>query len=424
MNTPYQEKYINGLRVVVYPMKEVKSVIAEIVFKAGSKYEGESWGAFHFLEHLTHEGTSDFKAYEDVEDYKEDHGLDANAYTSDENVGFWAKGPDYSIEAVLHYLQQLAFKATFPADTFAKQVSIITQEYKDKWDNPHRRYGQAISGWLYGDRHPYLKDALGQPEYLETITRDQIVSLHQQYFFNENAFLVVVGHVEPTVVFSQVEKLFTTRSDQKIPLVSIPDITPSYGENFFLDVTKQEDVSIFWLLPGKDQLAIPDLIKFVFAKYIIGSAPNALLKREIRQKRGLAYHTSAVLSTRQKHGYFEAYCSNERKNTEEVKTLLKQTVYDFLKQPVDEERFNKARSFMNANSYTSFDSIGGILSSLCSSLEDYDTIYLPEYYVELAKKITPTEVQEFLSQYLIPGKEVVTIMRNKDTEPAKENFNN
>lgn len=54
MTKPYILDKINGLRVILYPIKGLPAVKANLVIRAGSSYEeGKDWGAFHFIEHLS-----------------------------------------------------------------------------------------------------------------------------------------------------------------------------------------------------------------------------------------------------------------------------------------------------------------------------------------------------------------------------------
>ena len=50
MKKPYVLDKINGLRVILYPIKGLPAVKANLVVRAGSSYEGgESWGRFILL---------------------------------------------------------------------------------------------------------------------------------------------------------------------------------------------------------------------------------------------------------------------------------------------------------------------------------------------------------------------------------------
>ncbi len=73
---------INGIKTILYPIKDVEAIKVELQIKSGSSVETKNWGAIHLLEHFTHQGTNKFPTREAIENFKEKHGLITNAYTS------------------------------------------------------------------------------------------------------------------------------------------------------------------------------------------------------------------------------------------------------------------------------------------------------------------------------------------------------
>ena len=422
IQSPYQTKTINGLKVFVYPMSEVKAVFSEIIFHAGSLYEADSWGGFHLLEHLCHKGTADLPTYEDINNYKEEHSLSSNAYTGTKTVGFQVRSPYYSVSQALYLLSQLVYHPTFPQASLAKENDVISQEYKGKWDSPFRRFGHSLDTWIYGPSHPYLKDGIGQPEYVKTLKIKDIQKLHQDYFFNQNALLVVVGKVDPKEVFNEIQKLFKFESSMAIADVTVPEPKASFGLNYFFDDTKQETVSLNWPLPGRQHLTLPELYSLSICSYILGRAPNNLLINELRYKKGLVYQASANLSILPQYSSFEVYCSVDQKNTDQSLKIMKETVYDFLENFHDEERFQRAKKYQISQEIMSYDSVGSISSSLISDYLNYDRIISSDEYVQIIEGLKLKDVISLAKKYFTPKKEIIGIMRHWDTAPVSENF--
>jgi len=67
---------INKSKIALYKLNGVRSVMLNVMIRAGSYYEkGENWGAFHFLEHLVFNGTEKLPTLQDIENFKYEHGI-------------------------------------------------------------------------------------------------------------------------------------------------------------------------------------------------------------------------------------------------------------------------------------------------------------------------------------------------------------
>lgn len=407
----YSIKTINHIKTVFYPIKNIPAIKLELIVKSGSRDEvGESWGAYHLLEHLCHQGTQELPTQLDLELFKEEHGLIANAYTSSERVGYWVKAPSYSLPQAFHFLNQLVFKPTFPQDKFKNEINIITQEYNDKWDSPYNRFNQKITQQLLGPTHPYVRDGLGQPQYLTSLNHVAIKKLHRQAFCADNLILVVTGNFTQTKVEKLIKNTLKPFPKKQLSHSQIPPIQPQKKHLLYSQPIQQERIIISWHIPGNEKLSLTDRIRFSIARYILGGSSRSLINQIIREKFGLAYRSGSGFYLYPQAGIFEVWAYTEPKNRQKTIKLLTQITYEFVNQPLDSHKLKLAKSFLNASTIISFDSLDEISSSISNNLFHYDQIFLPKDYFMAAEKISAQSINKLLQPFITSKREYTSIL--------------
>lgn len=415
MTKNYTIANINGIKTVIYPLKDISAIKVELLVKAGSRYETkDSWGAFHLLEHLSSQKTEKFTSKYELNLFQEKHGLTSNAYTGENRVGFWVKGPYYSLKQALELLNQEVFHPTFSQKFFTKEISIIGQEYRDKWDSPYTRFNYALNQQLYGKKHPYSRDGMGQPEYIKNLTQKDITKLHQNFFSGKNCYLAVAGKLNIKETKKLIKEILKPKTNHLVKLPLIPKTKPQKKLIHFEPV-EQTQIVLTWPLPGFNQVPLLDRIKFSVAKYILGGGLNSLLKQELREKHGLAYRVSAHNGLKDNAGYFEIEVSTDPQNKQKALNLLRETTYNFINKPINPKRFNQAISFMNDRTVIHFDSVDNIAADLINDIFNFNRIYLPQDYIKISKKITPHSTSKLIQKYITPKNELMAFLEKKSS---------
>jgi len=415
---PYTLKTIKGIKTAIYPIKGVETVRVELIFKTGSFYEtGKKWGGLHFLEHLMNDGTKDFPTRMELGKFKEKHGLISNAYTGGKEFGFLTKGPHYSLEPALKLVSQLAFSPLIKTSDFAHELGVIENEHKAKWDNKYTRFYKLINKQHFGKNHLYIRDGIGQIEHIKTLNREDLVKLYQDNLVSSNANLIVVGKVDPKKVENLVSKIFNPPQKQ-IKKLDIPPINSGKKTLIHYEDVKQEEMFIYWPLPGRAKLSISDRVGIGIFNYILGGGGiNSILFKEIRQKRGLAYRVYSKSGFFDKAGQLSVGTNIKPENHDQVLKLIRKSVYDFINQPVDKKRFKEACNFINSRDCMDYDSVNGITGSLIRQMLNEKEIRLPEDYAEITNKIDPESIRKLMQKYINPKNEFLAVMKNKDSSP-------
>jgi len=143
----------NGAHIALYPMPSVESVAVNITVRAGSWYEaGVHWGAFHFMEHMSFDGSARFKNPISYNFFRERHGIYANVYTDVDSMGYSLTFPRTKLSEGFTFARELVFGPTFPDRQLQREAEVVSQEYTGMYSNPHQRFARNIRERLFGQK--------------------------------------------------------------------------------------------------------------------------------------------------------------------------------------------------------------------------------------------------------------------------------
>lgn len=170
----------------------------------------------------------------------------------------------------------------------AQVLSIIARDAK----TPNRIAGKAFYSAAFGE-HPYGSNLNGTVESVSALTREDLVTAHQNALAKSRAYVSVVGDITAADAANLVEEI----------LSGIPENGPELPEGVafglkggttVIDFSTPQSVALFGHAGIKRD--DPDF----FAAYILntiigGSGPQSILMDEVREKRGLTYGVYSYL---------------------------------------------------------------------------------------------------------------------------------
>lgn len=413
---------INKAQVALYQVKEVRSVIVNIMIKAGSWHEeGASWGAFHLLEHMMFQGCKNLENHEKIEIFKQENGINGNGGTSGKNTTYWFKFPDISTDQSLNFIENFIFNPLLPENEFNKEVSVIEQEYTGKWDNPSARFDRIIYQNLFGKDHVFQRDGLGQPEFIKTLNQSDLKKIHQDYYQPQNMIISVVGNFDKENIEKKLSSILNRHSNTSINNLkdesNWPVVQPQKQQINYQDKVNQSYLVIDWFLSKNKTFDIKTKFGLRMLSYILGGGPNSILFKKIRQELGLVYGISSQSWHYPKTHIFEIWASVDNKNLTTLIENIKNTLNDFLNNPIDKEVFERTRHYMDLQTLMSSDSINSISGSLIDDIFHYNQIYSPEEKIKIAKSIKPEDIRQLLKDHLDWKDAYINIMTPTQSKP-------
>jgi zinc protease len=184
-------------------------------------------------------------------------------------------------------------------------------------DNAHGIAQREFADTLYGKDTPY-----GWEEQYATvgrISRADLESFYQRYFFPANVLLAVWGDFKTAEMKARLEKMFADWTVAQQPVPPFPKVTGKPAPGIFLAVKKDVDQTFFSMGQWGGEFRDPDYAALEIMADILGGGFQSRLFQRVRTKMGNAYQIGANWGASYDHpGLFEISGSTKSVSTVEV----------------------------------------------------------------------------------------------------------
>jgi zinc protease len=212
LNLPF-EKYTlpNGLTVIVSIDRTTPTVAVNVWYKVGSKNEAVGRTGFaHLFEHVMFTGSGNVP-YGLHDKLTEGVGGQNNGTTSNDRTTYFETVPSNYLETAL-WLEADRMGFLLDALDLAKldaQRDVVKNERRQGMDNqPYGRSSEILTKATYPAGHPYSWEVIGSMEDLSAASEEDVKNFFRLYYAPNNAFLTIVGDIDPAQARTWVAKYF------------------------------------------------------------------------------------------------------------------------------------------------------------------------------------------------------------------------
>lgn len=400
----------NGIKLLHLDNPATVDFDFAIITKAGSSFEKNEdvpKGTSHYLEHMLLNPNATFKTKADIDRFeqgnKEKPGIYTNAYTSRKNIYITCHANEGGGMRVLERLEGIL---QFPKKKFSSQMEkergIILAEKSRKSKKEKDAYLMSLEFLLKGVLDEFSYDILGEAEDIKSIQIDDLEKYFKNRYISGNIVLAIQSNGELNKdVENQIENIV-----KNIPMGEV-------GNHREVILENKWRVGKF-----KDERATGISISFIYfdlfekkidykqyaIEYIYGRLLSWLAYDILREKMSLIYDFSifkvGYLSYDYNMNGFKFVTEKEKVNKmlEELFTLLNTTSFVFLKSKKGKEWFDDVISTYIFPRTTKYNE--ELAETAVASLLEGSEIYNSNTAIREAKKITITDVKEYLSKRL------------------------
>ncbi|MGD8574186.1 MAG: pitrilysin family protein, partial [Gammaproteobacteria bacterium] len=198
----------NGLKVIVWPDHDIPNVALYTWFHVGSRNERPGiTGLSHFFEHMMFNGTSDHPQG-DFDRIMEARGGSNNAYTTEDVTVYQDWFPRHALDTILSLEADRMAHLAFKPEVIESERGVVYSERRSSVDNDNFSLLMEQVQSTAFVAHPYHIPVIGWPSDIEHWTIDDLRHYYHTYYAPNNATMVVVGDVDPAVVFARVRHYF------------------------------------------------------------------------------------------------------------------------------------------------------------------------------------------------------------------------
>lgn len=405
-----ETRLANGLRVAVVERKNVPIVSAQLVFLAGSQFDGaKKAGLAGITVTMLTKGTATRTAARVASDMEFlgsplASGSDANksflgfTVTSDkfgaalQILGDIAANPRFS-EAELELLKsQLIDGLKYDLTQPGFLASFVANE---------RTFGNTPSG--------------GTLKSLESMARADIAGFRQRHFRPENAVLIVSGDIRPEAVRRSAEAAFgrwkAAGPQPKMATAAIADVQAkgTVGRIFVVDLPDSGQAAVAYAaLAGNLRRADPgSFYPALVLNSVFGGGYSSRLNQEIRIKRGLSYGAGSSFSWMGPGANFGARSQTKNESAAEVAAIIADELRRIAETDVTEAELGPRKLVLTGDFGRDLETSAGLVESLASLVSHNLPASELNSHMDRINGVRPRGIREFAARYLLGGDIVI-----------------
>jgi zinc protease len=410
---PVQRQLANGMKVLYVRQPELPVVSAALVIRGAGTTEDPATlpGLASFTASMLDEGAAGKSALQ-IADALDLLGASLNPGASWDaaTVNLYVLKKNFS--AALGIMSDVVLRPDFnPADLQRVRDERITNLTRAK-DEPTTIASNAFQSLVYGARHPYGRFAT--VEATRTLDRDRVTAFHHAAYRPENATLILVGDVDPSMQ-PMVEQAFGGwRAMGSASAMEGSLDPPTIGTTTIYLVDKpgaaQSEIRIGH--PGVARNT-PDYFALQVLNTLLGGAFTSRLNMNLRETHGWTYGARSGFAMRQGAGPFTAQAGVVTAATDSSLVEFFKELNRIRTEPIPADELDKAKRYVALGFPQQLETTQDVAGSL-ANLVTYgiDPAFLGTY-VSGVMGVTADDVKRVADRYVRPGNAVVVVVGDR-----------
>ncbi|CAG7648487.1 putative zinc protease [Paenibacillus solanacearum] len=403
----------NGLTVITDHNEKAVSTLICYWVKAGGHYEAAyPHGIAHFLEHMMFQGTMT-RTQERINELVEECGGRRGASTGNNRTKYFIYTPYDEWKQGVELLTDMVFHSTFPEQELAKEKKVVIEEIKRAEDNP-REHGRRELMRMLSGMHPERANCLGTEASVSSITRDDLLRFHEQFYQPSNIVLVVTGHIDHAALVDYLESLtIPAAPEMSAPIVLDKlKLCPLDGRTIHIarDIRQSQ---LHWGMYGPYIDSEERYTGFV-ALHVLGGGSASRLGKQIRGDRGLAYDVSVRLSPGVSEGFITGYVATDPQRIDEARNIIIAELNRLKIERLQDDELTRAKKWITAR-YLVAEDYPEAINSRLASIHLFHGAVDPNDFVDKIRTVSVDDVLHFAETYLNADKMLfVQVSRDGD----------
>ena len=387
---------LGKLRVVLVP-EDRESVTVRVMIGTGSREENDhEAGSAHFLEHLVFKGTKQFPKMYDINEAVEKVGGAFNAYTGQNEMGFWVKMDKGNLNLAAGCVGKVVPEPILPQAHFGKERGTILEELNMHEDRPNSKAAEECEKLLFGETN-MGRPIIGTVKSLNEMTVKELRKYFEKWFVAENMVVGVVGS------FGSEAEVLEIIKREFAPLITDDRKSPEKNK-FVWDVQteprlrlttrKVEQAAVVMAFRGID---MNDERRFALelTNIILGDGWLSRLMKEVREERGWAYAIGSDADLFSDAGAVLIGAGLPKNKLNEAVELMIEISLGLAgkgKWQITAEEVAIAKDTFKGRLALAFDRPETVLGSALEDMIFREKIYSPEEIIEKIERVTLAEI--------------------------------
>src|SRR3954468_11914177 len=184
----------NGLRLVLAPDHNAKTVAVSVTYGVGSRDEGPGQSGFaHLFEHMMFQGSQHVAKGQHFTLISE-RGGSLNGTTSADRTNYFEVLPSSELRLALWLEADRMRALAVTAENFENQRAVVKEEYRMRYENAPYMTGMMRMGELiFAEYPPYTRPTIGSMQDLDAAKLEWVKTFYDSHYAPKTAVLTISG---------------------------------------------------------------------------------------------------------------------------------------------------------------------------------------------------------------------------------------
>jgi len=403
----------NGLVVWTVTQRELPTVNASLVIRAGAAHDGSDAGLASMTASLLDEGTTTRSAL-DFARAVDALGASIGAFASGERTSVSISTLKKTAPEAFALMGELVTKPAFAAEELERDRKSRLQSLLQQKDQPTTIASNTFAAQVYGGTHPYGQPNNGTVETITAITRDDILGFYRSFYRPNNAVLVVVGDVTADESMALAQSALGSWEKGEVPASAsaIPPRPEARAAGVYLidkPGAAQSEIRIGH--PGAARSTDPDYYALQVFNAILGGQFSSRINMNLREGKGYTYGARSGWSFSRGPGPFVASAGVFTAKTDS-------SLIEFMKElkeirearPATDEEVAFARRLLVQAYPRGLETNGSVVNQLADlAFFGLDESEMTSY-LEQIEAVKPADVKRVAEKYVHPEQFTVVVV--------------
>ncbi len=406
----------NGLKVLISEDHKVPLVTFQIWYRVGSRYEvSGKTGLSHFLEHVMFKGTPKYSSKEFSKIIQRNGGID-NAFTTKDYTAYFEEiasdriGLPIDLES-----DRMTNLIMDPKETLSER-SVVMEERRMRFeDDPQNSLFESTLATAMV-AHPYRRPVIGWMSDISLLQRDDLYSHYKEYYSPNNAFIVVVGDVNPDQIAEKIKGFFGDKKGSEIGKVRVTKEPEQRGEK---RTYLRKEAELPYVIVAYHTPSFPheDSFALEVLNSILSDGKSSRLYKSLVYEKKVALNVGAEYSGMQMDPFLFLLSGTpaQGKEVSELEKGLYAEIEALKSALPSENEVQKAKNQIEASFIFGQDSLY-MQAMKIGLFEVLGGWKLMDAYLEGIRKVTPEDVRRVARKYLVEDNRTVGILIPQKSE--------
>ena len=304
----------------------------------------------------------------------------------------------------LAIMADAALNPSFPADRFSTQKKRRIAQIEQEKANPTAMAQRVLPALIYGKDHAYGKPGSGFTTSLESVTREDLIKWHADWFKPGSATIIIAGDTTMDKLIPALEQTFGPWTAGTAPAKNLSTVAKTPGRKIYLIDKPDATQSVIVAAHISEKSGQPEDLAAepVFTNF--GGIATSRLNRNLRLDKHWSYGTSGFLSNSRGQRTFTVIAPVQTDKTKESMAEVLREIKDIAgDRPIKGEEFASIMRNMTSRLPGRFET----LSSLENAAITLVNLGLPDdywsNYAGRMRGLTESQLEQAAGKFIEPG---------------------